>query len=624
MATVNKDFRIKAGLVVEGANATVDGEDIITTGSTTDVLPEGTTNLYFTAERAADAVADEISTAVSTAVDALDTDAIEEGETNLYFTNQRALDATSSAYDAAGAASSAQSAAQSYADGLASNYDAAGAASTVQDNLDDHTGASSNVHGVTGSVVGTTDTQDLSNKRIIDELTFSDGLTINNEAQIAVLPTSHDFEIKALEGDVVIVSNNGDVILDADGSSYLGSATAGNEIATKGYVDGLASNYDAAGAAATAEGAANEYTDTALESYTPTSSLDSTVSGYGYLKSADLSGYATESYVGTAIDNLVDGAPGLLDTLNEIAAAIADDENYATTMTTALAGKQDELTAGNGIDITGDTISVAFDAGNGLAINGTNLTVDTNVIATKTYAEGVADDADTSARGYADSLASNYDAAGAAATAEQNAKDYADETFVAASDLPGQLDDYIPLTQKGTADGVATLDGSGFVPSSQLNIDVSGDISTAIDALTTDDIEEGEENLYFTDERAIDAVSAADIYPNAVIVNNVSKTVANAVTASTASTVSGLTWAKADYRSAKLVVKAETATHSQVSEIMVTLDASDNVAITEFGVVYTDAELATVTADVSGTDVRIRVTTLNASTNVMVVGTLLI
>lgn len=37
---------------------------------------------------------------------------------------------------------------------------------------------------------------------------------------------------------------------------------------------------------------------------------------------------------------IVDGAPGTLDTLNEIAAALADDPNFAATMTTALAGKQ--------------------------------------------------------------------------------------------------------------------------------------------------------------------------------------------------------------------------------------------------------------------------------------------
>lgn len=37
---------------------------------------------------------------------------------------------------------------------------------------------------------------------------------------------------------------------------------------------------------------------------------------------------------------IVDAAPGTLDTLNELAAAIADDPNFSATMTTALAGKQ--------------------------------------------------------------------------------------------------------------------------------------------------------------------------------------------------------------------------------------------------------------------------------------------
>jgi hypothetical protein len=48
---------------------------------------------------------------------------------------------------------------------------------------------------------------------------------------------------------------------------------------------------------------------------------------------------ANKGYVDSAISGLVDGAPDLLNTLNEIAAAIADDSNYATTMTTALGEK---------------------------------------------------------------------------------------------------------------------------------------------------------------------------------------------------------------------------------------------------------------------------------------------
>lgn len=52
-----------------------------------------------------------------------------------------------------------------------------------------------------------------------------------------------------------------------------------------------------------------------------------------------LTGYATESYVDTAISNLIDGAPLALNTLNELAAALGDDANYATTITNALALK---------------------------------------------------------------------------------------------------------------------------------------------------------------------------------------------------------------------------------------------------------------------------------------------
>jgi hypothetical protein len=55
----------------------------------------------------------------------------------------------------------------------------------------------------------------------------------------------------------------------------------------------------------------------------------------------DLTGYATEIYVNNAITNLVDGAPGALDTLNELSAALGDDENFATTITNQLALKED-------------------------------------------------------------------------------------------------------------------------------------------------------------------------------------------------------------------------------------------------------------------------------------------
>ena len=48
---------------------------------------------------------------------------------------------------------------------------------------------------------------------------------------------------------------------------------------------------------------------------------------------------ATTAFVATAIGALIDAAPGAMDTLNELAAAVGDDPNFATTVTNALASK---------------------------------------------------------------------------------------------------------------------------------------------------------------------------------------------------------------------------------------------------------------------------------------------
>ena len=70
---------------------------------------------------------------------------------------------------------------------------------------------------------------------------------------------------------------------------------------------------------------ANAYTDTEIAA----------------IPAVDLTGYATESYVGTAVAGIVDTAPETLDTLNELAAALGDDPNFATTIATQIGGKAD-------------------------------------------------------------------------------------------------------------------------------------------------------------------------------------------------------------------------------------------------------------------------------------------
>lgn len=86
----------------------------------------------------------------------------------------------------------------------------------------------------------------------------------------------------------------------------------------------------------------------------------------------------TAQAIQLSLNGLLDGAPAALDTLNELAAAIADDANYAATMTTALAGKA-SLAAANTFTAPqlADTLALTHNT----AWDGTakqHLTVDVN------------------------------------------------------------------------------------------------------------------------------------------------------------------------------------------------------------------------------------------------------
>jgi hypothetical protein len=54
---------------------------------------------------------------------------------------------------------------------------------------------------------------------------------------------------------------------------------------------------------------------------------------------SDLSTYATQTYVGTQIANLVASSPAALDTLNELATALGNDAAFSTTVSTALGNR---------------------------------------------------------------------------------------------------------------------------------------------------------------------------------------------------------------------------------------------------------------------------------------------
>jgi hypothetical protein len=67
----------------------------------------------------------------------------------------------------------------------------------------------------------------------------------------------------------------------------------------------------------------------------------------------DLTGYATTSYVDTAVSNLVNSAPGTLDTLNELAMALGNNPNFATTIATRLGTNEGNITTFQGSTFSG-------------------------------------------------------------------------------------------------------------------------------------------------------------------------------------------------------------------------------------------------------------------------------
>lgn len=641
MATVDKNFKVKNGLVVEGTSGTINGseiitEDIITGGtqtniavtydaqtkkvsfvaengvadSSTDDLVEGLSNLYYTDARVESLIKSAINAGTQTNISVVydtennqlnfvaengvadsTTDDLAEGVVNLYFTDQRAVNALAGLYDPTGSAATAESNANTFTtsainalttdeieEGTTNLYftnqraiDAVGGSATSTNTPDtvvkrDGSGdfaAGTITADLSGNVAGTL----TGNVNVTNGLDVTVG-TISGEADaVSIDASAGNLELSSA-ADIVLTSAT-DVRLDPTGNAYVGSASAGNRIATQSDLDNLSS-----GLAWKQSVNVLANANVALTGSTPLSIDSHTVSdGYRVLLIAQST--ATENGI---YDMAITGGSYTLtrsadsDSNDELIGAsvfVMEGTQYANTSwvqsnhyITAFANQDWNQFSGNG------TVT----AGNGIVVDGLEISIDSGVVATHSYVSDQIDAITTS------------------------------------------------VIEEGT--------NLYFTDQRAIDAVVNG-------AVDTDDIEEGATNLYFTDLRAqtavatdiADAVAAGDITATpvyaAIDINNVAKQIATTTTVATAGAAVAHSFSKTAYRSAEYLVKVKYGTHTEISKVLLTLDTSDNIAITEYGIVGTNGTLGTVSAAINSGNVELQVTTANDNSTVLVYGTLL-
>lgn len=288
----------------------------------------------------------------------------------------------------------------------------------------------------------------------------------NLEAIVAGLTGSEGGEVESVDAKITKAINALDV--DAKAGDFVASISqvdgkiapvmgtfnfdtkgdaAKAETAAKAYADSLAVNYDAAGAAATAKSEAIADAEAKYQvkgdyeaAGTAKSFNDAMDTRVLKLEAIDHNKIATDA-AAAAVAGVIDDAPESFDTLKEVAAWIANNDHasdVATLMTDVENLKKIDHDAYKGADETvlasaksyADGLAVNYDAAGAAAgaLNDAKAYVDGKVDG-KFDTVGAAAQALTDAKAYADGkfqVAGNYETAGAAAAAEQAAKSYAD------------------------------------------------------------------------------------------------------------------------------------------------------------------------------------------------------
>lgn len=744
MATVNKDFKIKSGLVVEGTTGTINNFDILTKkqtdqdyivsliggtatsantpdtvvkrdGSgnfaanviTTDTIYVGNSTqhglgLNGTSTELGSDNGIVLSAGDDIALNSGNGDIVLNADGNSYLWSKSNANQIATHGYVDGEISSLDSAAQGYATNAYNDAVAAAQDYTDAEVADEViardaaigvslTSANSYADTVSGNAY--TDATQYTDSAINQEVTNRNS-AISTAKQEAIDAASSDATSKADAAlqDANDYTDSEITALEGRSQSYADTAALTAENNAKTYADGLSSGLNW-------KQAVHLLYDAAIPVLSGSGANVLIIDGHAPLGDAD-SGYRVlitqSSNAGIYVYNSTGGSWTLTrstdaDDYSELVGAavfVMEGTNYGST---AWVQAEHYLSSFTGQSWTQFSGQGTYLAGNGINLDGTTFSIDTAITATKSYADGVATDAEDAAKAYTDTRETaittayeNY--ADGVGTSANNYTDGKIATEV--TDRNDAIDSAISSEVTNRNNAIATAKSEAITDANNHAdgliadeiVDRNNAIDNAINALSTSDIEEGtrlyftnarvenaiidpltlgtqtnisvtynqgtgaydfvaengiadsttdqlaegEDNLYFTDARAINAIQLTTPNFATVEIDSVAKQVAASLEATTAGVQTAYSWNKADYRSAEFLVKVETATHSEISKVLLTLDSSDNIAITEYGIVGTNGSMSSVSASLSGSNVQLQVTTSNNNSLVTVMGTLLV
>jgi hypothetical protein len=595
MATVTKDFRLKAGLVVEGSTATVNGKNVITAGTV-------------------DAKGDLI-------VGSADDTVVRLGVgTNGYVLTAASGETSGLAWSAPAAVGTFESSIV-FEGATANDYETTLA---VTDPTADRTITLPNA---TGTVVLRDSTDTLTNKSIAigsNSVTgtiaeFNSALTDQDFATLAGTETLTNKTLTSptITGTGAIAGTftgniTGDVTGNVSGSS--GSTTGNAATVTNGVYTTSKISVLAATSSAELAGVISDETGSGLLVFATSPTLTTPVLGVATATSVNGTTIPSSKTLVVTTDTL---AVHAATTSAELAGVISDETGTGALVfanTPTLVTPNIGAATGTSLVLSGDlTVN-----GTTTTINSTEITVDDKNLtlgSVATPTDAGADGGGITLKGATDKTFSWIDATDAW-TSSEHINLASGKAFY----LNGTLETAATQTLTNK-----TIDGASNTLTVRIANDVSGlgtgvatflatPSSSNLAAALTD--EAGSGTVAFTTSptfvtptlgaAAATSIAFADILVGSAL-----------ATASTSATTID-TWSASTYSSAKYIVQMKLGTDIEVLEVLVTVDGSNNVYLTEYADVISNTQLGTTDAVYSGGNVLLQVTAASVDTVVKV------